>query len=85
MPVILNPQEMAILMQQDPRTEKDGGFQQLLVTLQKKLNTVTGNINLTGKDIERIVRYAFEYGNGGWESMLRSVFGRVLPNEFART
>lgn len=30
------------------------------------------------QDLEQIPRYAYDYGNGGWESHLREVFERAL-------
>jgi len=36
---------------------------------------------LTDVDLERIPRYAFDYGNGGFEGRLRRIFERHLgPN-----
>jgi hypothetical protein len=32
---------------------------------------VTGLLTPTRRDLERIPRYAFDYGNGGWENRLR--------------
>ena len=79
--VTLNEDEKNSLLQQDPATESDGGFQKLLVTLQYLLNEETGTIELPDILLERIPRYAFDYGNGGWENRLKSIFGRTLgPN-----
>jgi len=36
--VTLNPSEIEILDRQDPLSERDGGFQKLLVDLQYSLN-----------------------------------------------
>jgi hypothetical protein len=79
--VTLNQDEKNILLQQDPTTETDGGFQKLLVTLQYLLDEATGVIELPDILLERIPRYAFDYGNGGWESRLKGIFARILgPN-----
>lgn len=76
--IYLSQFEQSILFRQNPKTRKDGGWQSLLVKLQKQTNLRTGIIYLTPKDIERIHRYAFKYGNGGWEDRLTSIFGRTL-------
>jgi hypothetical protein len=81
MRITLSKFEQAILFQQNPTTERKGGFQGLLVKLQRKLDSQTGIIDLTERDLERIRRYAFDYGNGGWEGRLKSIFERSLgPN-----
>jgi hypothetical protein len=79
--VTLNQDEKNILLRQDPTTETDGGFQKLLVTLQYLLDEATGVIELPDILLERIPRYAFDYGNGGWENRLKGIFARILgPN-----
>lgn len=79
--VTLTLSELAILDHQEPSTESDGGWQGLLVRLQKKVNRVTLELALDAADQEVIPRYAFDYGNGGWEARLRGVFERTLgPN-----
>ena len=79
--VTLNQEEREILSRQDPATESDGGYQRLLVTLQSLLDETTGVIELPNIVLERIPRYAFDYGNGGWENRLKSIFSRTLgPN-----
>ncbi len=48
-----------------------GGFQSLLARLQHNLN---GNVlTLTRADCEQVVRYATEYGEGGFQTRLRTV------------
>jgi DNA modification methylase len=76
--VTLNHVEIQELLKQDPATEKDGGWQSLIVGLQKRTNKTTGHLTLTASDLEQIRRYAFSYGNGGWESRLVAIFGRSL-------
>jgi hypothetical protein len=77
----LNSSEIEVLDRQDSSTEFDGGWQGLLVCLQRGVDRVTGEIVLEGHDLARIARYAFDYGRGGWESRLREIFGRTLgPN-----
>ena len=81
MTVFLNPQEVAELRRQHPSTRGKGGWQRLMVDLQLKVDGATGHLALDARDLERIARYAFDYGRGGWEKRLQSVFGRSLgPN-----
>jgi hypothetical protein len=81
--VQLTPEEIEILSRQDPDTQHDGGWQSLLVRLQNNIDE-NGSITLTDQDLERIARYAFEYGNGGWEARLTGVFGRTLGSALGR-
>jgi hypothetical protein len=82
--VQLLPSEIEILCKQDPSSRNDGGFQNYLVQLRKRLNISTGEIDLTEDDLERILRYAFDYGNGGWEGILIGAFGRALGDNLGR-
>ena len=79
--ITLNTDEIMKLLKQDPITEKDGGWQGLLVGLQKRLNKTTGHLTVTTADIDQIQRYAFHYKRGGWQSHLRNIFGRTLGSE----
>ena len=48
-----------------------GGYQSLLARLQGNLD---GNIlRLTRTDCERVVRYATQYGEGGFQTRLQSI------------
>ena len=81
MKITLNEPEALALLQQDQGTRGQGGFQNLMLNLQDRLNKSTSELPLTEADIEQIGRYAFEYGNGGWESRLKAIFERHLgPN-----
>lgn len=82
--VTLIPTEIAILDRQDPATENDGGFQQLLVELQGLLDRNTGALALRDEHEEKIPRYAFDYKNGGWEDRLKGIFSRTLGNNLGR-
>jgi len=84
MQITLNAEEMEVLFRQDPNTRTDGGFQSFLVQLQKKTNKTSGALSLTDSDLERIPRYAFDYGNGGWESRLKSIFESHLGSNLGR-
>ena len=69
---------MRVLFRQDPRTEDDGGYQGLLVGLQRKIDRSSGEVTLTDQELEQIPRYAFDYGHGGWEDRLKDIFSRHL-------
>lgn len=79
----LNQEERDELARQDPSTAKDGGFQALLVSLQSRVQA-NGDLSLTAEDLERIPRYAFDYGNGGWEDTLVAIFSRELGARLGR-
>ena len=84
MRVTLNAIEMEILFRQDPTTQRNGGYQRLLVRLQKNTHRSTGELALSDSDLERIPRYAFDYGNGGWEGRLTGIFQRHLGDRLGR-
>ena len=75
--VKLSQQEKTFLFQQDPLSKHKGGFQALLVKLQTLTNT-SGLLYLSDQLLERIQRYAFSYGQGGWENRLMTIFSRTL-------
>jgi hypothetical protein len=54
------------------------------VDLQKRLRRGTGELKLTDEDLERLARYAFDMGNGGWEDRLIGIFGRELGPTLGR-
>ena len=74
----LNDDEFDALMQQDPSSRSEGGFQSLLVTLQDNTDPHTKILVLPVHLIEKINRYAFDYGQGGWEKTLKRIFSRSL-------
>jgi hypothetical protein len=78
MTVVLNSTEIAELDRQHVSTKGDGGWQRLIVTLQTRLDRTTGRLVFNDGDLERISRYAFDYGSGGWENRLQKIFGRTL-------
>jgi len=59
-----------------------GGFQGLFVKLQQKMEGRL--VPITPDDLERIQRYAFDYGNGGWEARLTAIFGRAFGPTLGR-
>ena len=76
--VTLSRIEIQELLKQDPDTENDGGWQSLLVGVQKRTNKTTGHLTLTAADLARIQKYAFHYTRGGWQARLLALFGRTL-------
>jgi hypothetical protein len=83
--VRLTREEMEILLRQHESTRSHGGWQKFLVDLQGKVNPITREIELSDSDLERIPRYAFDYGQGGWENRLVGAFGRVLGSRLGHT
>jgi hypothetical protein len=75
--VKLSQQEKTFLFQQDPLSKQKGGFQALLVKLQT-LTNASGLLYLSDQLLARIRRYALNYGQGGWENRLKTIFGRTL-------
>ena len=51
--IVLNGAEIEVLFRQDPGTERDGGYQSLLVRLQGNTVRTTGVLTLTDTDLER--------------------------------
>lgn len=82
--VNLTAGEIAELEMQDPATASEGGYQNFLVQLGSRCNRATGELTLSNSDLERIPRYAFDYGNGGWEERLKNIFGRSLGSKLGR-
>ena len=82
--VVLTKDEITELDIQDPETEKHGGYQRLLVKLQKRLNRGTGELYLDDKDLQRIPKYAYDYGRGGWQNRLERIFVRELGSRLGR-
>lgn len=82
--ITLNDKEIEELMKQDPAKAKDGGYQAFLVRLQNRLNKTTRSLHLESDDLEKISRYAFDYGNGGWENSLKAIFQRHLGDKLGR-
>jgi hypothetical protein len=74
----LSDDEFDALMQQDPASRSEGGFQSLLVTLQDNTDPHTKILVLPVHLIERINRYAFDYGQARWEHTLKRIFSRAL-------
>lgn len=84
MDVYLNDTEITEIDKQHPSTAGDGGFQGLMVSLQKRIDRTSGKLTLTADDLRRIPAYAFDYKNGGWEDRLKRAFGRTLGLNLGR-
>lgn len=82
--VVLTDDEISEIDKQAPDTASDGGFQGLMVSLQKRIDRVTRELHLTDDDLRRIPMYAFDYQNGGWEDRLRRAFSRTLGPRLGR-
>ena len=82
--VNLNKSEIEILFQEDPSTKSEGGFQRLLVTLQECTDRTTGQCEIATAVFPRIAKYAFDYGNGGWQTRLTGIFARTLGPKLGR-
>jgi len=78
MKILLNAEETGVLLKQDPATRGQGGWQNLMLNFQDRLNKTTGELSLGDSDLDNIRRYAFSRGNGGWEQRLGEIFGRHL-------
>jgi hypothetical protein len=61
------------LLAQDPRTESKGGFQKLLIGMQRQLDSQTGMLRVSSSQVEKIERYRKQYGRGGWQDILDEV------------
>jgi len=72
----LTKDEFEELMKQDPSTRRDGGFQGFLVALQDRTNRQTRELDLSERDLERILRYKAKPKKGGWQSRFNKIFGR---------
>lgn len=78
MKVKLTYGELKELLRQDPTKASGGGFQNYLVQLGFRVDDVSGELELSDEDLEKINRYATAYGTGGYETRMFKVFGRTL-------
>lgn len=51
-----------------------GGFQSLMKTLQSKLDPASNELRLDKDLLEQILRYAYDYSDGGWQKRLENIF-----------
>ena len=82
--LVLDADEIDALFEQDPATAKDGGFQSLMVRLQKNFRSGTQELRIDDQDLDDIQRYAFDYRQGGWETRLMRIFLRNLGPTLGR-
>ena len=47
-----------------------GGFQNLLRSIAGGNDRATGVLNISERDVERVIRYAAKYGGGGFQGRL---------------
>jgi hypothetical protein len=71
----LTKEQFDELMRQDPQTKNNGGFQGFLVGLQNRTNRRTRELELSERDLERILRYKANPNRGGWQSRFAKIFG----------
>ena len=76
--VKLTVSEIKILIEFTSRSRRRGGFQNLLLHVWYRLDESTGEVELPYLLLERIHRYAFQYGNTHWRKTLRGIFRRTL-------
>ncbi len=67
MKIQLSPAQIAVI--QKPVRGK-GGFQVLLRRLQRQISS-QGVLTATDQDVEKLLRYAFTYGQGGFEERIK--------------
>ncbi|MDB6058789.1 MAG: hypothetical protein JWO95_2633 [Verrucomicrobiales bacterium] len=75
----LNQREFELLMQQNPLSEANGGFQHFLVGLQLRVNKRTKELELSQRDLQRIHRYMQNPAKGGWQARFNKIFSRHFP------
>ncbi len=51
-----------------------GGFQSLMQRLQDNFNSQTMELILDRELLEKVLRYAYNYDNGGWQQRLENIF-----------
>jgi hypothetical protein len=61
------------ILAQDPRTENKGGFQKLVISMQRQLDRQSGVLRVSDSQVEKIERYRRAYGRGGWQDILDEV------------
>ena len=82
--LVLDDDEINALLEQDPATARDGGFQSLMVRLQENFRSGTQELRIEDKDLDDIQRYALDYNQGGWEERLMRIFRRNLGPTLGR-
>jgi hypothetical protein len=73
--IILSTAEFTELMKHDPTTKTRGGFQQLLIGMQCRVNRITHELELSDHEMDMILRHGRNPGKGGWQSSIKRIFG----------
>jgi hypothetical protein len=66
----LTPDEVALVQK---GLSGDGGYQRILTRMQGWLQPGTNRILVPLNELDNVVRYAFDYGKGGFQSRMCSV------------
>jgi hypothetical protein len=74
--VKLAPAEFNELMKFDPKSEKKGGFQRVLIGMQYRINRTTKELELSAHDVDVIMKYGRQPKKGGWQASLKKIFGK---------
>ena len=53
-----------------------GGFQTFLRKIAKQISD-SGELTISNTDLEKMVRYSFKYGQGGFQARTRKTAGKV--------
>lgn len=77
----LSRQEIKELMKFDPKSEKKGGFQRLLIGMQYRINKTTRELELSEHDISMILKHGRHPEKGGWQASIKRIFGRHFDLE----
>jgi hypothetical protein len=72
----LSSGEVKELFRQDPSKRSHGGFQRFLVALQDQTNRKTGALELSPRDVEKILRNGHDWHKGGFQGRIRKIFDR---------
>ena len=74
--VKLAPAEFRELMKFDPKSEKKGGFQRVLIGMQYRINRTTRELELSPHDIDVIMKHGRQPKKGGWQASIKKIFGK---------
>lgn len=69
----LNKEEYSYL---NKEVNMNGGFQRFIRELQIRIKKATREIDLSNRDIEKILKYKSNPGKGGFQSRFNKIFGR---------
>ena len=79
--IVLELSDEQIEAVKEGNTDGEGGFQNLIGSLQDSLDEEEGTLTLDEEQQERIPRYARDYGQGGWENQLEDMVGEEVMDE----